>query len=172
MSIVSALSQTGTPVFPASGKPSPLANAVQIPTFSLDIEQTLNIGAQSSGAGAGKVTFNPLVIKRPVDQTSPVLFRDCASGVTFKTLTVNVVGSNPAVNIPLTYTFSLVAVQTIAYDSGDGSSAPMETVSFQYGALEIDYTAQKADGTPGTTVAAGWDRVKNIGCLGSACSPV
>jgi hypothetical protein len=26
---------------------------------SFDIEQTLNIGSQSTGAGAGKVTFNP-----------------------------------------------------------------------------------------------------------------
>ena len=27
--------------------------------LSFDIEQVLNIGSQSSGAGAGKVTFNP-----------------------------------------------------------------------------------------------------------------
>ena len=27
--------------------------------FSFDIEQTLNIGSQATGAGAGKVTFNP-----------------------------------------------------------------------------------------------------------------
>ena len=29
-----------------------------------DIEQVLNIGSQSSGAGAGKVTFNPFSIIR------------------------------------------------------------------------------------------------------------
>lgn len=32
-----------------------------------DIEQVLNIGSQSSGAGAGKVTFNPFSITRKVD---------------------------------------------------------------------------------------------------------
>jgi bacteriocin-like protein len=31
---------------------------------SFDIEQVLNIGSQSGGAGAGKVTFNPFSIKR------------------------------------------------------------------------------------------------------------
>ena len=31
----------------------------EIKDYSFDIEQTLNIGSQSSGAGAGKVTFNP-----------------------------------------------------------------------------------------------------------------
>jgi hypothetical protein len=29
---------------------------------SFDIEQVLNIGSQSSGAGAGKVTFNPFQV--------------------------------------------------------------------------------------------------------------
>jgi bacteriocin-like protein len=31
---------------------------------SFDIEQVLNIGSQGSGAGAGKVTFNPFSITR------------------------------------------------------------------------------------------------------------
>ncbi len=33
-------------------------------TASFDIEQVLNIGSQSSGSGAGKVTFNPFSITR------------------------------------------------------------------------------------------------------------
>jgi len=31
----------------------------QVAGGSFEIEQVLNIGSQSSGAGAGKVTFNP-----------------------------------------------------------------------------------------------------------------
>jgi hypothetical protein len=38
--------------------------------LSFDIEQTLSIGSQSSGAGAGKVTFNPFSITRKVDRAS------------------------------------------------------------------------------------------------------
>jgi bacteriocin-like protein len=41
---------------------------------SFDIEQVPNIGSQSSGAGAGKVTFNPFSITKHVDKASPVLF--------------------------------------------------------------------------------------------------
>jgi len=33
-------------------------------TNTADIEQVLNIGSQSSGAGAGKVTFNPFNIEK------------------------------------------------------------------------------------------------------------
>lgn len=31
-------------------------------------------GSQSTGAGAGKVTFNPFSITRKIDKSSPVLF--------------------------------------------------------------------------------------------------
>jgi hypothetical protein len=44
-------------------------------SFFFDIEQTLNIGSQSTGAGAGKVTFNPFSITRKVDRASPVFLQ-------------------------------------------------------------------------------------------------
>ena len=40
------------------------------------IEQPLNIGSQSSGAGAGKVTFNPFSITRKIDKASPIFFQN------------------------------------------------------------------------------------------------
>ena len=36
----------------------------QLAAVSGGIEQVLNIGSQSSGAGAGKVTFNPFSVTR------------------------------------------------------------------------------------------------------------
>ncbi len=50
----------------------------EIEDFSFDIEQTLNIGSQSTGAGAGKVTFNPFSITRKIDRASPTLFEQPA----------------------------------------------------------------------------------------------
>jgi type VI protein secretion system component Hcp len=38
------------------------------------IETQLSLGSQSSGAGAGKVAFNPFSITRKVDKASPTLF--------------------------------------------------------------------------------------------------
>jgi hypothetical protein len=48
----------------------------EIEDYSFDIEQVLNIGSQSSGAGAGKVTSNPSQITHKVDGASPVLIRN------------------------------------------------------------------------------------------------
>ena len=38
---------------------APSKQLFEVSDYSFDIEQVLNIGSQSSGAGAGKVTFNP-----------------------------------------------------------------------------------------------------------------
>src|SRR5271165_2181591 len=56
----------------------------EIDDFSFDIEQVLNIGSQSSGAGAGKVTFNPYQITRKSDRLSPLLFTMCCTGEHFR----------------------------------------------------------------------------------------
>ena len=51
----------------------PNSNIFEVDSYSVDIVQVLNIGSQSSGAGAGKVTFDPFVSRaRPTG-----LLRSC-----------------------------------------------------------------------------------------------
>ena len=56
----------------------------EVEDFSFDIEQTLNIGSQSSGSGAGKITFNPFSITRKIDRASPTFFQLACSGTPFQ----------------------------------------------------------------------------------------
>ena len=56
---------------PVAAKPGELCDAElqkvvggEVSDYSFDVEQVLNIGSQSSGAGAGKVTFNPFSITK------------------------------------------------------------------------------------------------------------
>src|SRR3954470_16812191 len=60
----------------------------KITTLNVDVEQTLNIGSQATGAGAGKITFNPLSFSRPVDGASPIFFQNAASGTPYRTIEV------------------------------------------------------------------------------------
>jgi type VI secretion system secreted protein Hcp len=141
----------------------PNANIFEVDDYSFEIAQTLNIGSHSSGTGAGKVTFNPFRITRKIDKASPVLFQMACSGTAFQTVALVLrksAGASSSGVAFLKFTFKLVAVKTIAYAKSDES--PKETVTFEYGGLVIEYWQQKPDGSMGTKVVDGWNRVKNI----------
>src|ERR1700733_7831253 len=61
-------------------------NVFEIDDFSFDIEQVLNVGSQSSGAGAGKVTFNPFQITKKIDSASTQLFQMAINGEAIKSI--------------------------------------------------------------------------------------
>ena len=141
----------------------------EVDDFSFDVEQTLNIGSQSSGAGAGKVTFNPFSVTRKIDKASPMLYNYACSGTAFETVALMFRKSSggTASGAPyLRFDFKLVAVKTIAWSHDEES--PRETVTFEYGGLQMRYTPQKPDGSMDTLVATGWNRVKNIADTGAA----
>ena len=135
----------------------------EIDDFSFDIEQTLNIGSQSTGAGAGKVTFNPFQVNRPIDRSSPELFQMACAGKPFQDVRLGLrksAGGGQSGIIYLVFCFKLVAVKSIAWSYDDTS--PKEALTFEYGALMIFYSMQKPDGTLGDETKGGWNRVKNI----------
>ena len=136
----------------------------EIEDFSFDIEQTLNIGSQSTGAGAGKVTFNPFSITRKVDIISPQLFQQACSGTPFEHVALalprSAGGRGSADQIYLVFNFKLVAVKTISWSYDDES--PKENVSFEYGGLQVKYAGQEPSGKPKPPIIAGWNRVKNV----------
>jgi type VI secretion system Hcp family effector len=134
-----------------------------INSWSFDIEQTLNIGSQSTGAGAGKVTFNPFSINRKIDKMSPTLFRNAAAGTPFQyvDLIEHRAGKNGDRAAFAAWQFQLVAVKTVSWASED-DDRPGETVTFEYGALTMRYVPQSPTGQLEPPVQAGWDRVRNV----------
>lgn len=140
----------------------------EVEDYSFDIEQQLNIGSQSTGAGAGKVTFNPFSITRKIDKSSPQFFQMACAGTPFETVYLclrksagTAEGDQTSGLIFLRFDFKLVAIKTISWSHDEES--PKETMTFEYGGLQIRYTQQGADGqfTFGVN-KSGWNRVKNI----------
>lgn len=151
--------------------PVPLTSGqvFEVEDYSFDIEQTLNIGSQSSGAGAGKITFNPFSITRKIDKASPTFFDMACSGTAFKQVVLALRksssgGSGPAALVSgqvfLRFDFKLVAVKTISWSHDDES--PKEEVTFEYGGLQIRYAQQLASGQLQPAIIGGWNRVKNV----------
>jgi type VI protein secretion system component Hcp len=135
----------------------------EVEDFSFDIEQTLNIGSQSTGAGAGRPTFNAFNITRKIDKSSPILFQMACSGTPFQEVGLGLrkgSGGKMSGKVYLVFRFKLVAVKTISWSYDDES--PKEAMTFEYGGLQIHYTPQKPDGSPDKIMAGGWNRVKNV----------
>jgi type VI protein secretion system component Hcp len=139
---------------------------LELETYSFDAAQTLTPGSQP--AGAGRVSFNPFTIRRTVDEHSPAFFLLLCNGMTLPNMqliraTSPSEGANlsqkPAVQAVIT--FKTVAMKTYAFsDDGD---LPKETISFEYGGLQIVYYTQTPDGRPGNPpqVTGGWNRITN-----------
>lgn len=136
----------------------------QIDDYSLDVVQTLNIGSQSTGAGAGKIAFNPFRIVRTSDLSSPRLFEMSCSGTPFKFVSLCLRkpgGGTKSGFVYLRFDFKLVAVKTMAWADVDGVSK--ETILFDYGGLQLRYAAQNPDGSFRTpAIVGGWNRVRNV----------
>jgi type VI protein secretion system component Hcp len=156
------LATSGTPTLTALAKAGQL---FEIEDYSFDVEQTLNIGSQSTGAGAGKIVFNPFSITRKIDKSSTNFFQMACSGTAFKLVTLALrksSGGLTAGQVFLRFDFKLVAVKTISWAHDDES--PKETVTFEYGGLCISYNQQDQSGNMSNfpVLEAGWNRVKNI----------
>ena len=137
----------------------------EIEDYSFDIEQTLNLGSQSSGTGAGRIAFNPFSITRKIDRSSPEFFIRACNGTSFPfvhLLLRKSTGQAGAGQVFLRFDFRLVAVKTLSWSHDDES--PKETVTFEYGALGIRYKMQKPDGSldDGTPFDKSWNKVRNI----------
>jgi type VI secretion system Hcp family effector len=128
--------------------------AVQATSLSWSSEQVLNIGSQSSGAGAGKVAFNDLHFTKAIDATSPAFFQALCAGTPFEFVDIFFVTGSGA---PATCRLKLAAVKSIDGTAGMVQGAtptdvPTEDIALEYGG---------AIWTVGGA-SAGWNRVKNI----------
>lgn len=113
----------------------------EVKDFSFDIEQVLNIGSQSSGAGAGKVTFNPFSINRKMDSASPLFFRNLVVGKHIGKIVLHLYrsassSSQPSFTVELTDAV-VKSKHPVRKPSGSGS---LELTRIQFSFQKIEYT--------------------------------
>jgi type VI secretion system secreted protein Hcp len=113
------------------------AGTFEIQDFSFDIEQTLNIGSQTGGSGAGKVTFNPFQITKKVDSATPLLFQSAISGAAFHTIRCSFYGPNTSKPY-LTATLSEAVISKFKVE-GNADGTPRAKFWFQYEKVEWQY---------------------------------
>ena len=143
----------------------PQQQLFEIEDYSFDIEQTLNIGSQSTGAGAGKITFNPFSITRKIDRASPMLFEMACSGTAFKQVSLG------AAQERRRHGQSGADLPALRLQAGRGQDDLLEhddesrrrrPTTFEYGGMLIRYCQQNADGTLASAIPGGWNGCRNI----------
>jgi len=132
---------------------------IPIQTYSSDVEQTLNIGSQSTGAGAGKITYNPLRITKTLDGISTTLFQNAASGTPYKTVEIFFV--HEKLGLQALQTYKLVAVKSVSWAAVSGEGSVTESVAFEYGGFILTVYQQNTNGSF-AVLQSGWNRVRNI----------
>lgn len=113
------------------------------------------------GGGAGKVEVQDFNVTSKISKASPALLRACASGKHFKSavLTARKAGKPPAEFL----TFSLSDVLVSYYQAGgsEGEVVPTDSFALNFSKIQVEYKVQKADGSLGTSIKAGWDVKQN-----------
>ena len=101
-----------------------------------------NSHTNSSGAGAGKVSYSEMIISKSIDKASPQFFKVCAIGTHLKTAQIYFQptlsgGSGDSMEID----FVNLLVNSVQWSASSNSSTrPVETISFSFQSYKIKYT--------------------------------
>ena len=98
-----------------------------------------------AGKGAGKANFQDLNFMHSVDKASPVLMAACASGEHIKEGTLVSRKSGKGQQEYLIVKLKEVFVTSV--QPSGSSEHPMESVSLSFGHIDLEYKAQKDDGS-------------------------
>jgi type VI secretion system secreted protein Hcp len=121
--------------------------------------------ATGGGAGAGKPTFAPLVVKlRGAPAAGATLEDALTAGRRLPEVVVAVRRAGEAPVVALVYTLTDVAVTSFSREAASADDAPSETVAFAYGTIRTDQQRQNPDGSLSPPVTTCWDVRTNARC--------
>ncbi|HET6576197.1 MAG TPA: type VI secretion system tube protein Hcp [Fimbriiglobus sp.] len=121
---------------------------IELLSYSFGASNPATIGPGTEGGAAGRVSISSFNVMKQTDSTSTALFLKCAEGKHFKDATVTLRkatgdgGQKPF----MIYKFTTVYVDSIQWSGSTGSDQPMESLSFSFAKVEIEYYKQDEKG--------------------------
>jgi len=118
-----------------------------------------NKGSQATGGGGGtgKVAMQDFHFVMGVNKATPKLVKACATGEHIKSAILTCRKAGKEQQEYLKYTFTDVLISS--YQTS-GSENPVETCTFNFSKMQVDYKEQKSDGTLGGAISAWYDLKK------------
>ncbi len=123
---------------------------IPISGFSVGAQGAQNIGSQSSGAGAGKVSIQSFSITKTLDKSSPLLFQAAATGQHFKEAVLSFTRkAGGKEQTYLKFDFQNVLISSVQ-DGSSGGGTPSEQVTFAF--QKVSEAFIEPNGKTGATV--------------------
>jgi type VI secretion system secreted protein Hcp len=109
------------------------------------------------GGGAGKVSVQDISITKYIDKSSVNLMTACSNGKHYPkaVLTVRKAGENPVEYVKIT--MEPVLITSVSTGGSGGEDRLTENVTLNFAKVKTEYTPQKEDGSPDSTVSYGYD---------------
>jgi type VI secretion system secreted protein Hcp len=152
---------TGAPAINGESTDATHQGEIEIESFSWGIHQTLNIGSQSTGAGAGKASPIELSFVTRASTASPSLIQACASGLPFNaTLTIRKAGGKQEEYMKVFFTTAALSNYRSIGTSGV-DIIPRDEFTLVFGTCQMEYRPQAKGGGLGAAILKGWNFIKN-----------
>ena len=140
-------------------KDSKHAGEIDVLSWSWGVSQTGSMSL-GGGGGAGKANFSDLNFMHTLDKASPVLLKACAMGDHYPDATLVARKAGKGQQDYLIIKMKEVFVTSV--QSSGSSEEPTESVSLTFGHVDLEYKAQKADGSLEAGVHFIYDIKKNV----------
>jgi hypothetical protein len=124
--------------------------------FTFGVAQTLNIGSGTSGAGAGKATFQPLEVHAALS-TFATLFLPAVQGVAMQNCMLTTAMTDGSTT---TFEFKPVAIKmlTVVAEKTGTTETPAQYVDVQFEYLDVLVKTTGGTDDGGTSPTASWNR--------------
>ncbi len=134
---------------------------IEVLSFSWGVSNASSLGA-GSGGGAGKASPQGVTITKKLDKSSPKLYQMVSNGDHFKSAVLTIRKSGGKQEEYCVVTLETVYPGGYQISDSGGGDLPMESISLNYSKIVTEYKEQKADGTLGGSVKAGYDFSKQV----------
>ena len=116
---------------------------IEVLSFSWGVTNT---AATTSGGGLGKATFHDLSIVHHIDKASPLLMKACATGTHLKDATITHRKAGKGQQEYLIVKMNDIIITSVTH-GGTGDQPASEYVSLAFAKVDLQYKAQKPDGS-------------------------
>jgi type VI secretion system secreted protein Hcp len=132
---------------------------IEVLSFSWGVTNAGSI-TSGGGGGAGKATFQDLSIVHHIDKASPLLMQACATGTHLKDATITHRKAGKGQQEFLIVKMNDIIITSVTH-AGASDQPASESVSLAFAKVDLEYKAQKPDGSLDTGIHFKYDLKAN-----------